>query len=397
MIVRILGAFAASLWFSFVFLIALILTFPTGAAMERARWEVQDATDGSMALELDSLSPWWTGAKATNITLYNIDKRKQERGDEDAATVLFSAEHARARVGLLSLITGQPYIAGTVGYGAGELDVEALIRENDKGAQRLGDLTIAASDFPISSLPPMGGVSIDGTGELDMDVELDATDGMRKANGAARLFGEGLQITKITAPDNPMLEGFDMVVEITELDLVFEIREGRAKVKRGTVGSNLFNTELSGEIILMEDLTRTRLRLKAVVELGDDLAMFKSFLKDAKHKDNKYHYRINGTLGAPRMLADRDRAGSASNNRNRNRNRNARDKDDGGNGAAKPISRSPNIKGATADDRGVARTGRSLPKVPINRTFVEGDDEGDTDDGAEGGDDTDEPDNGSDD
>ena len=300
----------ANTWFSLVFLVGLWLTFPSDAVVKRLAWEVQQQSDGTYALSLDSVSPWWAGLQGRGLQIAAVDPRKADAGDEDAASTLFAAETGRVRVGLLSLLSGAPRLFGRLSYGAGALDVQAVVGTNDRGGRALDDLQIDATDFPITSLPPMGGVSLEGTGDLDLHVELDAREGMRKANGRVTLLGENLDITKLIAPDQPMLAGFDMAMHVTQLDLVFDVVEGRARVQRGKLDSNLVQGDISGDISLLEDISRSRLRLQIDLHLGEELKMFKGLLKDAAQPDGSFRYRVTGTFANPRFLPDRARSAS---------------------------------------------------------------------------------------
>lgn len=283
--------------FGMSFLTGLWVTFPEDAAITRLRWEVQDASDGAMALDLSGISPWWTGAYATDVRLVQFEARGGGRAPEP--TELLSAPWAKVRVGLLSLFRSQPRFIGAVAVGGGEIGFDTVMHQGDRGLWKPAQLHVEAGAFPLSALPPVQGVSLQGQGTFDLDLQLDAPDGLRKSNGTASLVGNGLVIEKLVAPDQPMLSGFDMVVEFSEFDIGFDITEGRAKVSRGRILSNLFEVDLSGEILLMEDISRSRLRLRAVVKLGDSLKMFEGFLKDARQSDGSFAWRINGTVIAP--------------------------------------------------------------------------------------------------
>ena len=52
------------------FALGLKLTFPAELAAERAAYEVDQGTDGSMALELSGLSPWrFSGGHADTVEI----------------------------------------------------------------------------------------------------------------------------------------------------------------------------------------------------------------------------------------------------------------------------------------------------------------------------------------
>ncbi len=318
-------------WFAVVFVVSLWMTFPEQAAIDRARYEVQKATDGSINIDADGLSPVLTGvgAKVSNLSVQQIDKRKVERGDNDGAVAtLFTADDAWVKVGVLSLLGSAPRAWGGVNFGDGALDFDVTGRAREKrGGYGVGEIKLEADNFPISSLPPINGATLMGTGSLDLDVDIDASEGMRKADGEATLFGNDIRITQISAPGTMLGDSFDMVTEVSELELKLAINSGKAKVKRGRLSSNLMDAEITGEIRLLEDLGRSTLKLDAVLDLGDDLQMFKNFLKDALHNsDKKHHYTISGTLSSPRIRPDREKRARPT--RSTPRRNNARNKPD---------------------------------------------------------------------
>ena len=53
-----------------------------------------------------------------------------------------------------------------------------------------------------------------------------------------------------------------------------------------------------------DDVNRSALALEIVADLGDELEMFKPFLKKAEWKDGKFHYKCVGTVGRPSCTED---------------------------------------------------------------------------------------------
>ena len=141
MMKKIAWTLAGSAWFGLVFLVALRVTFPSQAVIDRIRWTVQEETGGQMALDMDSIGPWWTGASATNVDLARVGPNGPEP--------LFFAETAYARVGLFSLIRQAPYITGAVGFGQGELAFDTELKAKDQVITISG---IAESNNRVSSL-----------------------------------------------------------------------------------------------------------------------------------------------------------------------------------------------------------------------------------------------------
>ena len=86
------------------------------------------------------------------------------------------------------------------------------------------------------ALRTIGGYEIEGTGTVDLALELDAPDGFANASGSARLTGRSLVVSGLGSLGD-LLSGFDILpVAIDELDLRIEITEGKARVVRGVKG-----------------------------------------------------------------------------------------------------------------------------------------------------------------
>lgn len=296
-----LGFVVAGLaWFLLVFLVALRVTFPTDSLVERARYEVQAQSGGQLALEVASVGPWWAGVRATGVDLYRVGETEP----------VFHADVARARVAPTSLF-GSPRIHGRLRFGEGSIDLRTRLDRTERGYLP-GELEVEAEGFPISALPPIQGgrfvgtIAVEGTGGLDLDVDLSAPEGMSKAEGRASLYGRDLVVEELTGT-GAILQSFEVLpLTIDELDLALDVTQGKARVVRGRIGSSLANLQVSGDVTLQDDLARSRFRLQAVLDLGEGAERFAGFLSDAKWSDDRYHYTISGTW-PPSIRAERER------------------------------------------------------------------------------------------
>ena len=89
---RVLAVFAGMAWLTLTFFLTLWLTFPSDAVIERVRYEVDRNTKGSLAIDIDSVGPWWTGLSASGVTLSAV----QGAGTDAAeASPLLEAEWSR--------------------------------------------------------------------------------------------------------------------------------------------------------------------------------------------------------------------------------------------------------------------------------------------------------------
>lgn len=297
-------------WFLLVFLITWWLTFPSTAVEQRLEVEVSKATGGSYQLALSDVSPWWTGVSASNVILSEV---KTARGSEaPEATPLFAFEAAWVRAGLVSLLRRQPRVVGAVQIGSSQLDFDVHMSRNKRGTELTPrSIEVSAEDFPLQDLFGMAGATVSANGGVDFAVELSAEDGMRDATGEVRIEGENLTITSI---DPELTGGMDLGMEIPieRIDIRFDVDQGKATVKTGKVESSLVSATIDGDLTLREDLQRSSLNLTFALDLGDELAMFETFLKRAQWADGTFHYRCSGTFMRPSCREEPERGGRAS-------------------------------------------------------------------------------------
>jgi len=306
-------AFAGIVWFGLVFLLTFWMTFPSDSLGERLKYEVYAGSDGDYQLQLQDVSPWWVGLSGEMVQLYSVST---PRGGGDPETeLIFAAEAARVRVSLFSLLGRAPAVSGGMTIGGGDVDFSLATQMDKKDRLGLSDLQITAEEFPIIDLASVAGASMEGSGTIDIDIDISAPDGMKQAEGKIQISGSDILITKI---DPAMTGGMDLGMEIPleNIDIDLDITQGKAEFSKGRIQSSMANVELDGYLQLRDDLTRSTADIAVVFELGDELAMFKSFLNDAKGTDGKFHYKCTGSLArVPRCAAlsqVSDRRGSTS-------------------------------------------------------------------------------------
>jgi type II secretion system protein N len=292
---KILWGLAGAGWFVLCLMVSFWLTFPSQTLIDRARFEVQNASDGAMALNIASLSPRWMGVAAGDVEIVSVS------GDGEGSTLL-RADGITAHAGLWSLITGAPNFSGYATFGEGTLSYSGSVSSNEEGQLGLRRIGIEASEFPLSAigalLAPLLGDGFEGTGFVDLSVELVVPEGIGSARGKISIAGKDLVVT-VSVPDpfggdEPFPIG---PVSIADLDMVLSVQDGRAEVTRGKMQSDFLTLGLDGKILLNDVPMRSRLQLEAhLSDLGGDLASFESLLSRAKGDDEKYHYSIACTL-----------------------------------------------------------------------------------------------------
>jgi type II secretion system protein N len=289
----------AVFWFGIVFLLTFWVTFPSDTFAERLKYEVQEGTAGAYQLQVASVSPWWVGLSGTDVEVYNLEST---RGADTAPTLLLAADEVRVRVGLLSWLLQTPTVSGGMVIGGGDIAFELESQMDKRDRLGVSAAKVQAREFPFIELLGLAGIAVEGSGFLDVDVDIEAPEGMRQAEGKIEITGSDLQITEI----DPSVVGMDLGMEIPldDIEIVVDITQGKAEISRGRIRSSKANVDVDGSLILRDDLSRSSANIGLVIELGEELAMFKSFLNDAKGTDGKFHYQCSGSLSrAPRCSA----------------------------------------------------------------------------------------------
>jgi type II secretion system protein N len=303
---RVLFVLLTPVWLVVVFIVVFRLTFPSDAIVDRASYEVGNATGGAMALQLGSVSPAWMGLTGYDLLLSSVE--------EGVATPMFAVEQLKAAGGLMSLINRAPTVAGYARFGDGRLNFDATIAGDDAGVYDMRNLDVDAQGFPLSALPPIQGTKILGTGGFDLDVDLDVPDGYAKSNGRASLSAANIELSGVSGDMNMIVTGFGILpATIERLDLELEIREGKAEVRRGTLVSSLADVTIEGDIVLTNRLSNSRLRLDLVIDAKEPLQGLSTLMANALwDTDEKYHYELRGNFNRPSFSPARNRAATRS-------------------------------------------------------------------------------------
>lgn len=293
-------------WFSLAYVSTVWLTFPGGAAADYASYQVRTRTNGAYDVRADAVYPWWLGASASKVKIF--------QQDGDGLSLMGLVDAAAVRVSAWSLLSRQPRGVGRFSVGDGLVDLEVQTVLDDDGQLVVRDVDINGSKLPFELLP-LPGVALDGTGALDILLDIQAPDGLQQANGRASLVGRNLVITSAEIPGQgnvlKLLETFAQISEVLvdELQLDFDITEGKASVRRGSLRANVATIDLSGEVNLNDRFLRSVLKLEAAITLDEKLKMVSSVI-GAAGADGKHRYEITGTVGSPAFSPARDRGAS---------------------------------------------------------------------------------------
>jgi len=296
-----LGAIAAT----FVgFVVGLHVHFPSEAALERLRYEVQDRSNGDWGLDASDLGLYrLTGVTLDDVTLYKVKKSRFRRHGEDErppeVSAWLAADRLSARLELLSLLRGGTMVDFDADLYGGNLSGAAGQVGSSMRFQAEGE------DIDLSRMPLSGDDwSADLTGMLQIDADLDVNrEQIKESTGHLKISAQDLGLA------SGEFSGFKLdPMKFTESVLSFEVNNGVATVKEGHLVSDMLEATISGDITLNKDVKRWRMRLSVVVTLNealDKLARFAPGLADARAEDGSYHFMMAGTPGLAKLRPDR--------------------------------------------------------------------------------------------
>jgi type II secretion system protein N len=231
----------------------------------------------------------------------------------------FLSEEVAARVSVWSLLRRAPRFDGYAQMGSGFIDYATTLGFND-GAATVSSLSLDAPDFPAADLLSLGGINIDGPGEVDLSIAYDTEKSVKESTGGGKIAVTGLTISKFTMASRD-LNDFDLAGILGKplaLDgaLQWTIEGGKAVFKDSTLNAEFAEIHVSGDIALKEPMDRSALRIEIEIKLADDLPpavkVASMRMADAKGPDGRFHYKVSGTIGNPSFDAQGDGAVAAS-------------------------------------------------------------------------------------
>lgn len=341
----LIGALA-SLWGTVVFVVGLHVNFPSSSLLDRARWEVQDRSEGDYALDATEARLWrLTGIEVDDAVLYRVPPDRGRRDEGPVAVPVVRVDSLAARVQLLPLISGKQTLGFLAEVFGGSLDGSVTL----DGTRTIVDAR--GSELDLARMPIEGDEwAVDATGiaRLVVDLSTDSED-IKSSSGTLTLDIDDFVVRSATA----MGMTFDQQFDFTEAGLAFDIEDGKATVTRGAFVSEALTAAIEGDITLNKrGFSRWRLKLDVKLNLGEDLEQMAKFagIDDARDDDGTYHFSCTGSLGNPRCRADGVASGQRSTTR---RGRNARVR-------SGPRDDAPDVRGSgdEDEDRRVAREKR---------------------------------------
>lgn len=329
---RIMTILLSSAWYMVVFSGVLWLTFPSEAVAQFVHRVVGNSGGGQYSIRLGSTSPRWFGLAASDVLLSSTDA--------ESPRILLDASSASVRLHPLALLRRVRQVSGWAAIGDGEVSVRVAAAD-DEGTLRTRRLEVEGDDVSLMALvdAASGTRPIDGSGSVDVAVDLKMPEGLGKADGTVEIIGNDLRVTQVNAPAWGLTnQALDLA--ISELDIKLTAAAGILAIDRFSLRSSLLQVTATGEISLDDKWDRSRIRADLEVELGDwtdtPLSAFRqmaeSFMASAKWSDGRYHYSTSATLG---------RFGFNDFKPERDRNSRTRPPGPAAAGAAEPIAEPP--------------------------------------------------------
>jgi type II secretion system protein N len=303
MIQRIgIGLFGA-VWGALVFQLAFHLSFPSEALGDRVAYEVEQATNGKQLLRVEKAAPWGVlGVSLKGVQLFS--RAKGSAGDEESAgpTLRLVLDKFAARIRALPLLGGTRSIELDTRLYDGRIAGEVYQSSQGSGMDlKIRGLDLSAYTIESDSFQ----VGLEGRLKGLIKLAIDGEDAS-KSKGRVRLSVDGLAL------NHASFGGFELEPTIFDEAIIqLEVDDGRLKVKKGKIESEVIRLVLEGDIVLQEPMARSRLRLKVRFKLSeemDDLAKILPQMKRARDTGGEYHFQITGTVANWRFREDRSAA-----------------------------------------------------------------------------------------
>lgn len=296
--IRILLYGAAGLAWAFVaFFIGFYVTFPSDTVKTFVEYQSVGWFDREFALSMDSVRPWFTGARATNVTFYGIKRARRTKDNPDPGydrTPIFTAESVVLKPKPIDYLMGKKGVGWSASMLGGSLDGSYATGETAT------DLSWSLDELDLSQLPLSGpDRTINLTGLLSgaADLHLDTED-PKESTGTFTLSAEGFGLA-----EGSKVAGFDLpAAPFTKATITAAVDSGKLTISEGEFEGSVISATLSGDISLNKKLLRSRSRFDLAFSLPDEfdkLAQLSPTLKRSKDEEGRYHCAVSGQLFAP--------------------------------------------------------------------------------------------------
>lgn len=291
----------AVLWSVFVFMLTFYTSFPSEAAASRVSDVVRTASGGDTVVRMDGVRPWWVGFAAENVMVLKPD----EATGEDVPFLY--VDELGANVGFWGLLARDARLTAYLEIDGGTADVQTDVAWTDEQVEvsalsvdaeglALTDVLAAVMTLGLGTEAP----ALDAEGTLDLEVDLDLETGADKPDGKIVLSSDNIYLAKINMPSVGMVDQ-DVGLTLETLNLRLQADgDGQVEVVEGELRSSLADVDISGDVDLVNPMSRSRLDLEVLLQLGDWTGspleplrgIAESALKSALWGDGRYHYTV---------------------------------------------------------------------------------------------------------
>ena len=294
MLVRLAKLLTGSLWFFVCILLGVKLFFPAQAAADRASYEVDRATKGSVQLVLGDVAAWTlSGLAVDQLQILRQPRARGRRNDEEASPkILAELDFIQVRLNLLPLLGGAQLVELSADLYDGILS-GTLGRD---GTRTVVD--VMADDLDLSQYPAMlpDGEALQLVGRLNLesDLRIDSEE-LEDSSGELLLEIDGFGILNEAFADS-----------FSEAVVELEAEDGKLRVSKGSFDGEKIQADVTGEIVLKERIGRSRVDIKIRVKMDTSYELLANAagFKRARDSDGYYHFKCSGTLDNRRCRKD---------------------------------------------------------------------------------------------
>ena len=301
----IIGSF---IWSLIVFRIALAIHFPLETVKQRIQIQLEKMSGNSMQLEMNNFSlSGIAGISFSDSTLYN----KTPEGDASPFILLESMSLELDPFNLLLANIATDLDAKLLNG-----SISAQVTSNDFTFSSV-DVDVLMEKLSLELLPivtKLISVNVGGQLQSEINLNLDKEKPYKGSSGTIQMEVDGLTLNDLTyqgigAPN----------LSFSEAKLKLKIKNGKASVEEGSFISDDLGIDISGDIILRKNLSRSNLKLTLDITLGDNLKLLSNLIPELKKNkigDNQYRVQVVGTVNSPYIKKQRTRPTRSSATKN---------------------------------------------------------------------------------
>lgn len=282
----------------FVFLFFVYWTFPYDLVKERIVASIEKQMGGSVSVSVEKLSPsWFTGVK--------IKGMKLEARTADGILPLWQAEKVKMRVGLFSLIFGQPKAKFSIrSKGSRVSGVFQRVENGFLMELDLDPLDLAEIGYLKSSIGMQLAGNIAGKMRLQMNTaQVAQSQGQIQFAFKDWRIRKGSKISLGAAGEMEIKEDL-IITKGSESGLKVNIAKGTAEIGSFRFAGGDLDIDLKGQAFLSQKLANVRMNVNGAFKTTpktDQVLPFLFMLEKQKQPDGSYPLTVAGNLTKPQI------------------------------------------------------------------------------------------------